>query len=341
MLFAYFEWIQCKIERFYVYTNKHRTRATPSKKAFTKRSLLIYVLLLVISISSVWVLNLIEGAVKADIEKSLQLSLRSAHENLNAQYENYKNAVQLWADNPEIKSMVKDLSTQPTQPESLISARSQRTLRARLNPRFITTEYQGFFVIGKDNINLASSRNLNVGNVNLLTQQEGFLEKIWAGETRVSLPLSSDVALADIHGNLVKNPSTMFVASPIKNTQGQVIAILMLRLDPKVVFGSVFGHARFGTSGEIYAFNKAGLLLSESRFDDQLQAMRLLKGRHSEHNISIRDPGVNMTLGLTPSLKRDIQPFTYMVQMETSVGNGSNIDGYRDYRGVPAVGVWV
>jgi PAS domain S-box-containing protein len=48
-----------------------------------------------------------------------------------------------------------------------------------------------------------------------------------------------------------------------------------------------------------------------------------------------------MVLGQKPALPRDKQPLTRMAQSATAGKSGSDLDGYRDYRGVPVVGAWL
>ena len=73
--------------------------------------------------------------------------------------------------------------------------------QARLRDRFAAiralTGYEGFFIIGPDNINLASSRDINVGLTSLLTAQEEFVTALWSGNAAMGVPLVSDVPLQD------------------------------------------------------------------------------------------------------------------------------------------------
>ena len=48
----------------------------------------------------------------------------------------------------------------------------------------------------------------------------------------------------------------MFVAAPVKSTNGAVIAVLSLRMRPEKEFSSIFSVARIGETGESYAFDR-------------------------------------------------------------------------------------
>ena len=100
---------------------------------------------------------------------------------------------------------------------------------------------------------------------------------------------------------------------------------------------------RSGVSGETYAFDRNGILLSASRFEPQLKALRLLLDeRHDRSvlNVKVRDPGVNLTQGGHASGDPADWPLTEMVQAAIKGGSGENVTGYRDYRGVESVSAW-
>ena len=85
-----------------------------------------------------------------------------------------------------------------------------------------------------------------------------------------------------------------------------------------------------GRTGETYAFDRRGTLISQSRFEDQLRTAGLLDSNPlvtSPLNIEVRDPGVNLTLGETTSVRRDLQPLTLMADQATRGGTGDNISG--------------
>ncbi|NQU57292.1 MAG: hypothetical protein HQ513_08655 [Rhodospirillales bacterium] len=309
---------------------------------FEREGVVVFCLLVVIASSSWGVLTRIEEQIKTDLNKSLKTALDLSHLSIRSQLENHKRYALDRATDTKILMAVKELLDLPVDPVTLINSRTQKNLLAMLLPLIDTLGYRGYFIIGNDNINLASSRDSNIGVVNLLTKQGDFLDRVWDGETLVSLPQVSDVPLTGITGEIIESLSTSFVATPIKDADGDVIAILAFRLDPREILTPVITHARFGDTGETYMFNKEGLLISRSRFEDHLQQIGLLTGqKHADMNVEIRDPGVNMVLGQKPLLPRGQQPLTQMAKSATAGVSGSNLIGYRDYRGVPVIGSWI
>src|SRR5205823_1998659 len=56
--------------------------------------------------------------------------------------------------------------------------------------------------------------------------------------------------------------------------------------------------------------------------------------------LELRDPGVNMAEGARPTLSRAEQPLTRLAADAVAGTNGLDIEGYRNYQGIPVVGAW-
>ncbi|MGC9940392.1 MAG: protein kinase [Verrucomicrobiota bacterium] len=134
----------------------------------------------------------------------------------------------------------------------------------------------------------------------------------------------------------------MQVAAPIREN-GIVHGALALIINPTNEFSKVLSVAHRGETGETFAFDQTGLLISESRFDLQLRALRLLGSTNlsSALNVRLRDPGVNLTKGIKPTLaNRADDSLTHIVASAVAGGSGVDVVPSRDYRGVPVVGAW-
>ncbi|MBT4933359.1 MAG: PAS domain-containing protein [Rhodospirillaceae bacterium] len=305
-----------------------------------KRELLLLFSLVVLILMSSWgVLSHIKSAIKTDIGKTLKSSLETSHVSIRNQFDRQKKSVKVWAKSEQIRAAVLELQKLPVQSGALINSQAQGNLRDWISSLIRTVGFRGFFVIGKDNINLASSRNINVGFPSII--DEKLLNRVWRGETIISVPQQSDVPLIDVRGKIVSGLATMFVATPVEDQNGKIIAILTFQLDPDESFSPVFERSRFGDTGESYAFNKQGFLISDSHFNDSLREMGLISGEHSDLIVQLRDPMVDLTLGGKSPLPLDRQPLTRLAKSATAGNAGSYVDGYRDYRGVPVVGAWL
>ncbi len=277
-----------------------------------------------------------------EIERILVTVRDTAHLAVRSWVDQHEAAALVWANTPEVHAQAARLLELPRQKSVLLGAPAQYALRHWFRRIQNASSYQGFFVVGPDNINLASSRDQNLGVENLLVAQKNFLDRVWAGKTAVSLPIESDVPLPDSDGNLVHGLPSMFVAAPVLDETRKVVAIFMLRLRPEEGFTSILKQGRIGHSGETYAFDKHGHLISQSRFDAQLRELGLIPpDQRAILNIVLRDPGVDLTQGAKPSSPGEQQSLTRMAASAIKGGSGVLLNGYRDYRGVPVVSAWV
>src|SRR5262249_58347001 len=63
-------------------------------------------------------------------------------------------------------------------------------------------------------------------------------------------------------------------------------------------------------------------------------------GSDSILTVELRDPEVNLREGERPPLSRAKQPLIPLVTDAAAGNSGSDVIGYRDYRGVPVVSAW-
>src|SRR5262249_34972954 len=100
---------------------------------------------------------------------------------------------------------------------------------------------------------------------------EMFLWRSLRGELAVSRPVAREATLSQrAEGPL------MFVSAPVKSAAGKVIAVLALRMKPEEEFTRIFSVARVGETGEAYAFDHRAVMLTASRFDQELKKRKLI-----------------------------------------------------------------
>jgi len=136
--------------------------------------------------------------------------------------------------------------------------------------------------------------------------------------------------------------TVMQVAAPVKDSEGRTRGVLSLILNPDAEFTRILSVARSDESGETFAFDVEGLMISKSRFDEQLKALKLLKNEPeavSALTLQLRDPGGDLTQGFTAGTNT-AWPLIHMIEQAIEGGSGVEIEPFRDYRGVPTVGAW-
>jgi hypothetical protein len=138
------------------------------------------------------------------------------------------------------------------------------------------------------------------------------------------------------------NSSLMQVAAPLSE-DGVVRGALALVINPTNEFSRILAIARTGDSGETYAFDQTGLLISQSRFDNQLKALGLLDTTNASSalNLRLRDPGGDLTKGYkTENTNSATESLTHFVAEAIDGDDGVDVVPSRDYRGVPVIGAW-
>jgi len=224
---------------------------------------------------------------------------------------------------------------------ALLSSPAQGRFRELLAARMKRYNYNGYILASPDGVVLAGETESAIGKV-LATQRKEFFKRLSDGAPSASRPWKSLVLLRDKDGELRAGVPTLFVGAPVRDAAGTPIAALAFRVRPDDDFSRILHTAGSGNTGDTYAFDRNGLMLSQSRFDDDLKQFGLLVDSvtvQSALTLELRDPGTDLMAGGRPNLRRADMPFTKPV-MEAPNGPGADVDGYRDYRGVWTLGAW-
>ncbi len=249
------------------------------------------------------------------LNKHLHSKLKKTHHALISWANEKKHDTQRWANEALIIQTANKLLKLRHSTAKLISSPAQKALRQWLHPVISNTGHLGYFIIGPENINLASSRDQNIGIASLLANQPLFMHKVWSGKTAISLPLSSDVMLTDGDGIEKIGLPTIFVGAPIFDEHNKVIAIFTFRIDPKNKFNTFFKSRKTSIFEEIYAYDEKGILLSDS-----------LNGA-TQHNFSgdINDsnPVLNLQVNIANKIKTNVEKLLE----------------YTNYRNKPVIGI--
>jgi serine/threonine protein kinase len=294
----------------------------------------------------------IERTMKASLQSELQTLLDIERSMLETWLKIQESNAQSLANDQQVRETVAQILAASQPPVSATGAtpveaapQSPAALHARLaqelSPGMTAHNFVRYILADKQlRIVSATSPELNGQTI---PEFESFLTRALEGHVVVSSPFPSVVLMKDDKGRLRTGVPTMFVAAPVRDANFQVIAALGLRIRPEREFTQLLQLGRMGQSGETYAFDKSGTLVSNSRFDEQLILLGLLpdtENAQSILNISLRDPGGDMTAGYRPKVRRAELPLTKPIAAAVAGTSGVDVDGFRGYRGVKKVGAW-
>lgn len=292
-----------------------------------------------------WVRTHTEGAIRREVAANL-ITIRDANaEALRAWAAAAKAQAEVLAAQEHARTLFTALlrrARDETLPATdLIRTGEYAALRAYLQPLAEGRGFKGYAVLDTNLVVLNAAHEALVGAKSPRAYAEP-LSACFAGESTVTPPFLAE----PVGENAPAGPATpiMFAAAPIHSLEGRVIGILALRISPEQDFTRILDTARSGTSGETYAFNREGLLLSESRFDGQLKRLGLIPDTDAAHSLlalDLRDPLVDLSRGQRPPRHRSQLPFIRPVAEAVAGREGVDVDGYRDYRGVHVVGAWL
>lgn len=292
--------------------------------------------------ASLGALRIIEKHTEEEIARELKALLDASNDAMHVWVNARLRGAARLTRRPDVQADVEALLEVPCDAKVLRTHPALGRLRTIFRPILAENDDQGFFVVAPDHCSIASMRDSNTGTTNLLADHGDYLEQVLAGEPQLVLPLPSDVPLPSRQGTTTDGEPTMFVAVPFRGQHHQVVAALLIRIDPSHDFTRIARIARLGRTGDAFALNEEGRLISESRFDAELRRAGLLgQFQRSVLNVELRDPGGDIAQGFAPTLSRSEQPLTYMAAQALAHKDGVHTRGYRNSLGVPVVGAWV
>jgi tRNA A-37 threonylcarbamoyl transferase component Bud32 len=256
-----------------------------------------------------------------------------------------KTVVESWCRSGRLRELGEQLVRQATAPGSLDSDLARSPLQEQLQEelRAIAGTDVKYAVWDRRFVTIADwSSDHSVIGKGVTRNGATVLSATFDGELQLLHLGTNDLITKDYPARLAK--PKIAVIAPFRDTKGTVIAALMVYDLPRFqIVNKILRAAQLSESSETYAFNKDGLMLSESRFNDQLRALGLISKQpdsHSSKVVVLRDPGGDLMAGHRPKEAISTQPLTKMARHAISGQDGVDLEGYRNYLGVRVVGAW-
>jgi predicted Ser/Thr protein kinase len=330
------------------WASRSLSQSVSTTKLFLKRQLWVWPIIALFVLGGLgWGINrAIESTMQANTRSDLQTILDVETAMLERWMSEQERNVEAMANNGEVRKLVSQLIEEDQHTAEPDASRvTIEQLADSLGPSMTSQGYAGFAVMSREKKIVAASEPEIVG-LEVSVENDPGVTRSLNGDLCVSAPFASRAALKTRTGVSQTGVPTMFATAPVRDENLQVIAVLGIRIDPERDFTKILQLGRTGESGETYAFNKDGLLLSYSRFDEQLIKLGILPilpgevGVTSLLRVYVRDPGGDMTKGFSPELSRTELPLTKAVAEAVAGNDGVDIEGYRGYRGGMVIGAW-
>jgi PAS domain S-box-containing protein len=273
------------------------------------------------------------------LQQSLQTTLNTVVTHTKNELTQHRALAKYWASSPEFVATVKPVLIKKQPLDSEVIA-----LSALLRPAIEQLHYRDFKVTDLKGRVLVSDSGHDVGQL-LPSKVSNNVKLASQGYVQVTPVFEATRPWKDTNGWVVDGLPSMLTLAPIKNEVGNVIGLLSFELDPDGILSPYFHHSPLGKTAEVYAVDNAGVLLTHSKYNEQLIKLGLVdegEHQHAELTFSLKDPGVNL-------LKKNIvsraeyaeKPYTEVASSLRQQQAGLNVEGYRNYLGVDVVGAWL
>jgi hypothetical protein len=308
---------------------------------FLRRNAWLVPLTLAVAIAAVGATTLqaVEEHELELLRSQVETTVATAREALDIWTAENEGSARFWASDARVTALTAELADVARRAEdpgaALVAAPALAQLRSILDPVISHQGYMGWGIQSQSGMMLAAQSGLD-HYLGFVPKELGeFQRKIFDGWSGHTQPMMFSGP---------KGPyATMIAGAAVRVAGGQAVGALGFTLDPAGQFARLFEVARVGGSGETYAFDADGTMVSPSRFEDQLQELGLLPEASelgSVLNLAVRDPGGDLTRGFVSETRPTARGLTLAAASAIAGEAGSNLEGYRDYRGVRVVGAW-
>lgn len=265
--------------------------------------------------------NLVEKELQIQVAESLNSNLVSNVTALNSWIQEKKRYTNALANRPEILQKVRSVlihgQNDNGEKIQLKDREEIRWLKMNLLSEAKNFGFTGFVLFDIDGNILAANSDTPVGNIHFPKE---LLQKPLKGKTSLSKPMQSNIPIKDQNGIYRNNWPSMLASTPIYHPGGSVLGVLAFRIRPETEFSQIINIAKPGLTGQTYAVDKNGALLSETR--------------HFKKQESGQDSQSDQTYFKT-------KKFSTRMTKSIALGeSGVDVSGYSDYRGIPVVGAW-
>ena len=229
----------------------------------------------------VWTYGTIAAAIRSRLQGTLQTLLGSDVSALSHWLEAQANLCALMASDPRVREDVQGLIDLARRtggdPAALKAAPAQARLREILTPVVSLQENAGYFVLDPAGLIVARIVDERVGDR--------------------AVSMVAEATARALEGKPVFLPPTLkqrfaavpmaFMMAPLRDANDKPIAVLAFRILPQQVAG-LLNASRLGASGETYAVDPDGRMVTESRFTDQVEALGLVppEAGDKDHRLS-------------------------------------------------------
>jgi two-component system, sensor histidine kinase and response regulator len=279
--------------------------------------------IILVAITTVTIQN-IYTREHSNIKSQINTRLESTSRLVNLWNNNFRSGVSLLAEEPELVALVDDYITGKTSADA-----AHRFLDQWLRPIYLARGYEGHSIITPElTIILASSSSYIGKPVATSVSKQAILTAFAEGQA-IGHISESVYPVRNLDGTEQNNVIFQLGCARIMKNN-QAIAVLCLRQNPYTNFFAMLETGFSGETGEAYAVDASGKIISPTRFNNPERSAFFNK------NLQARSPV--KAYGRIHDNSQKTKPLTKAVAMAIETGASGYVDDYPDYRGVAVVG---
>jgi serine/threonine protein kinase len=319
------------------------------------------VIALAVALLGWWGSQRLRNTIQSELKQDLQATLNANVTALEIWATNQMRMATTLAEEPAVRTLAEPLLSEPPTRKDEQGLLDEQDLGAYLRPRLNRMGYEMAQLVNTNfEIAAISGRGLAVVGLPVAeAHMDKYAELFTYGEPVIITPFKADMLVGahPHHRNAesfyawANRPTSrpharrgdvtlMQVAAPVRE-HGVICGALSLIINPTNEFSKILSVARRGKTGETFAFDQTGLLISQSRYDNQLRQFGLLASTNASSALNLRlfDPGTDLTRKSKPA-EAAPRTLTHIVAEAITGEDGVDVIPSRDYRGVPVVGAW-
>ncbi len=307
-------------------------------------------LITVVMVAGLWTTRVVDEALHESYAIQLGTILEADAKALQIWIRNELRAARLQGEDAALVTAVQELRKallREDDPGAALEASPvARRLERELDRVRAVSGHEWCAVIDRNGLILAASGG-DEGGRRMTTSGMAVLADAWTGRTYIERPSRVENAFEGgrpVPRDTVANPleQRLIAFTPVREPDGEAVAVLALAV-PFTEFTEILSVARFGKTGETYAVDRRGLMVSQSRYESELREAGVLPDSVQPgvfYGIPVRNPGLDVRKEGLPNRPLDSLPLTRGAAGAVAGETGRDLDGYRDYRGVEVIGAW-
>jgi ABC-type amino acid transport substrate-binding protein/serine phosphatase RsbU (regulator of sigma subunit) len=259
--------------------------------------------LIISAVATVIAINNLEKVQKQEIQHSLETISNITEKALYGWFNIQKNVFSFMLNNSNMLEQIDDLNKNKYNKLYLLNNQEKIHNYYKNIQNNLSTE-NSYFVVNKNYTVLSSSNRNMIGNTIKNKNIQNIITKAFKNRSTYLPPFKNS--------NNIFNKFYILTSIYEKNTNN-IIAIFAIGINPENI-NKLSKQGRIGNSGETYIINKNAEFISSSRFNENV----FLKLENKYKN--------SLTLSSSSALKHQKE---------------SNVEGYKDYRGIEVFGSWL